>query len=65
MKVTVNGTRHDLDATTIADALLELGYGRAKVATALNEVFVAAGQRADTVISDGDRLEVVAPMQGG
>jgi sulfur carrier protein len=35
------------------------------VATALNGDFVPAGLRAATPIRDGDRIEVVAPMQGG
>ncbi|GGE52509.1 sulfur carrier protein ThiS [Actibacterium pelagium] len=65
MQITVNGTTHDLSATTLADALKELGYGDARVATALNEAFIPAPSRATTELTQGDRLEVVAPMQGG
>ena len=42
-----------------------LGYGGAKVATALNEGFVPEAARAATPLSEGDRIEVLAPMQGG
>jgi sulfur carrier protein len=42
-----------------------LGYGGAAVATALNEAFVPSALRASTPLSDGDRLEIVAPKQGG
>jgi sulfur carrier protein len=35
------------------------------VATALNGNFVTIGQRVTTTLSDGDQLEVLAPMQGG
>ena len=65
MRIEVNGERHDLAATTVAEALAELGWGTARVATALNGDFLPAGVRADTRLNDGDRLEVLAPMQGG
>lgn len=65
MKITVNGEVKTLAARTLADALRELGYGKAKVATAVNEDFVPTGLRTATLLSDGDRLEVVAPRQGG
>ena len=46
-------------------ALTALGYGGKKVATAVNGRFVPAPARAATALNDGDKLEVVAPMQGG
>jgi sulfur carrier protein len=45
--------------------LEELGYQGAKVATAVNGGFVARGLRAETRLREGDRVEVIAPMQGG
>jgi thiamine biosynthesis protein ThiS len=36
-----------------------------KIATAVNGRFVAAAARPRTELADGDRIEVVAPMQGG
>lgn len=65
MKITVNGEAKTLDVTNVAEALMALGYGDSKVATALNEDFVPAGMRVSTELSDGDRLEIVAPRQGG
>jgi sulfur carrier protein len=52
-------------ATDLASALEELGYGRATVATALNGKFVPASLRSDAPLTEGDRVEVLAPMQGG
>ena len=46
MQLTVNGQRREVAAATLAQALHELGYGQAHVATALNGAFVPAGQRA-------------------
>ncbi|MBU2959952.1 sulfur carrier protein ThiS [Citreicella sp. C3M06] len=65
MKVMINGTATTLASTTLAAALDELGYGEAKLATALNETFVPAASRASTTLSEGDRIEIVTPRQGG
>ena len=65
MKILVNGAWRDTTAAEIASVLEELGYADSVVSTALNGEFVAARARADTRLEDGDRLEVLAPMQGG
>ena len=65
MKILVNGAWRDTYAADLAAALQELGYGDAVVATALNSEFVPAHSRADVRLSDGDRVEILAPMQGG
>ncbi|MEO1001457.1 MAG: sulfur carrier protein ThiS, partial [Pseudomonadota bacterium] len=65
MKIVLNGAEAEIAARTLAEALAELGYGDARVATAVNEDFVAAGDRARCALADGDRVEVLAPMQGG
>lgn len=64
MRVEVNGAAVEVAADTVAGALAALGYGGA-VATALNGDFVPAAARARTPLAEGDRLEVLAPMQGG
>lgn len=63
--VTINGERRAIASVTLAGLLDELGYGEAKVATALNGDFVPAGRRSATMLGAGDRVEVVAPRQGG
>jgi len=65
MKILVNGALRDTRAGDLAAALQELGYGDAVVATALNGEFVPAGSRTGARLAEGDRLEVLAPMQGG
>jgi sulfur carrier protein len=65
MKILVNGVWRDTTASDLASALRDLGYGGSVVATALNGEFVAAGSRPGARLTDGDRLEVLAPMQGG
>ncbi|MGH1466991.1 MAG: sulfur carrier protein ThiS [Cognatishimia sp.] len=65
MKITVNGEKAEVTASTLQAVLVELGHGGAKVATAVNEDFVPATLRETTDIKDGDRVEIVAPRQGG
>ena len=65
MKIIVNGVEHELAATTLAQALDELDYRAAVIATALNGRFVAAAGRAATKLAEGDAVEIIAPMQGG
>ena len=63
--IELNGEPVSTEARTLADLLEEKGYNGAVVATALNGAFVAKGLRTATPLSDGDAVEVVAPMQGG
>ena len=65
MQVTLNGETAESSAETLAALLSELDLADAVVATALNGDFVPARRRAQTPIRPGDRVEVVAPMQGG
>ena len=65
MKIMVNDEPREVTAATLAAALAELGYGGAVVATALNGEFVPVARRDAVRIEQGDRLEVLAPMQGG
>lgn len=65
MKLIVNGASLEVEAETLLGALDALDYGGATVATAVNGAFVAAGARAARRLEDGDRVEIVAPRQGG
>jgi sulfur carrier protein len=65
MKIQVNGAWREIERDELAGALEELGYGASVVSTAVNGEFVAATLRAGTVLAEGDRIEVLAPMQGG
>lgn len=65
MKIIVNGQSREVSAASVEEALAELGFGGAVVATAVNGDFVRKGARAEQRLADGDRLEILAPMQGG
>jgi sulfur carrier protein len=65
MKILVNGALRDVVVPTLEAALDELGYRDRAIATALNGEFIPATVRSSVVLSEGDRVEVLAPMQGG
>ena len=65
MRIAVNGEAVEVQGETLETALEELGYGGEKIATAVNEAFVPALHRAEHLLADGDRIEIVAPRQGG
>jgi len=65
MRIFVNDDVHDIEPGTLAAALEALGFGGRKIATAVNGRFVATPARRSTALNDGDRIEVVAPLQGG
>jgi sulfur carrier protein len=65
MKILVNGAWRETQREELAGALEELGYGGSVVSTAVNGEFIAAAVRARTILAEGDRIEVLAPMQGG
>jgi sulfur carrier protein len=65
MKCTVNGEPREIAAATLAEAVAALDFEDAVVATALNGEFVPKRQRAATPLNEGDRIEIVAPRQGG
>jgi len=65
MKISFNGEAREVSGATLASVLEELGLAEAVVATALNGEFVPAASRPDAVLTAGDALEVLAPMQGG
>jgi sulfur carrier protein len=65
MKLVVNGEAQELAVATLAEAVQSLDLGEAKIGTALNGEFVPARIRQATALKDGDRIEIVAPRQGG
>ncbi len=65
MKVIVNSEPREISGSTLADLLDELGFAGSVVATAVNGQFAPASTRADRTLAEGDRVEVLAPMQGG
>ncbi len=65
MKLIINGEAQQVTSTTLAALLDELGFDHDFLATARNSELVAAEERSDCWLEDGDRVEILSPMQGG
>ncbi len=65
MKILVNSEPVELAEPCTLEQLLELRGQRPGTATAVNGSFVARAARATLFLSEGDEVEIVAPMQGG
>lgn len=65
MHIVVNGEPIETAARTLDAILRERELDEAVVATAVNGDFVPVRGRATQLIAEGDRIEIVAPMQGG
>lgn len=65
MNIMVNDVLKTINATNLAQILIELGYQNLTIATAVNGDFVPLSIRQTVTLSEGDKLEILAPMQGG
>ena len=65
MTLIINGEDREIAADTLAALVETLGLQEAKIATALNGTFVSKSARPTRALREGDRVEIVAPMQGG
>ncbi|MEM7619965.1 MAG: sulfur carrier protein ThiS [Pseudomonadota bacterium] len=65
MQIILNGKATETKAQTLAHLCEELGVADAKIATAKNGDFVAKTARHTTLLAINDRVEIVAPRQGG
>ena len=64
--VQVNGTPRSVrDGATLLELLEELGLDPRWVVAELNGVPLGRDRFAESVLSDGDRLELVRPVAGG
>ncbi|MEN5296973.1 sulfur carrier protein ThiS [Brucella sp. TWI559] len=65
MTIILNGEVFETTSANLFALLAEIELDEAVVATALNGEFIASDEREETLIREGDRIEVLAPMQGG
>ncbi|MCM2292753.1 sulfur carrier protein ThiS [Allorhizobium sp. BGMRC 0089] len=65
MRVIVNGEAQTCPAQTLAELLKALDYEGDFLATAVNGDLVHREERADCLLKEGDKVEILAPMQGG
>ncbi len=65
MNIQINGQPLSLaQHSTVAQALAAFG-ARPPVAVAVNGAYLPRARHQDTHLEEGDRLEVLSPMEGG
>jgi sulfur carrier protein len=63
--IELNGERLETEARTLAELVAGRGFAASAVATAVNGTFVPREARAARLLAGGDKVEIVAPRQGG
>lgn len=66
MKLTVNGKTMEVpEGLTIEGLLAQLAVRRQYVAVAVNREVAPRSRHSETLLREGDRVEIVHPMGGG
>jgi sulfur carrier protein len=66
INIFLNGESSSLNKPETLDlALMEWGYQDGCYAIAINETFVPRSQYHQQLINEGDRIDVVSPLEGG
>ena len=66
IKVSVNGEMKELEVgLNITQLITALDYKTKGFAIAVNTTFVSIKSYEETIINDGDTVDILAPVQGG
>ena len=66
IKVSVNGEMQEIKAgLNVNELILALNYKTEGFAVAVNTTFVSIKSYKQTIINDGDTIDILAPVQGG
>lgn len=65
MKLFINGEERQLEVTTVATLVEQLGMKGDRVAVELNREIVTRADWSQTALREGDRLEIVHFVGGG
>ncbi|GAA5103684.1 sulfur carrier protein ThiS [Bartonella jaculi] len=65
MQIFVNGETVQTEVTSLNLLLEELGYEGNWLATAVNAEVIPVDARSQFILHEGDKIEILSPMQGG
>ncbi|WP_455475671.1 sulfur carrier protein ThiS [Bartonella sp. B17] len=65
MQIFVNGEIIETEVITLNLLLKKLGYEGEWLATAVNAEVIPINARSQFVLHEGDKIEILSPMQGG
>ncbi len=66
MEIIVNGEKKEIEEGINIERMIKvLGYDENSFAVAVNGTFVALKAYHDSILEEGDKIEILAPMVGG
>jgi len=66
IQVTINGEPKQLQKnTTISEMLTQLDYQNEWLGVAINTTFISKTAHDQTIIKEGDHIDILSPIQGG
>lgn len=65
MKVKINGNLKEVSSSNLLEILKELGFDHQRYVVVLNEDIVPKSQVAETLVNEGDDIEILTIMGGG
>jgi sulfur carrier protein len=66
IKISVNGERREIsEGLNITELIEALEYKTKGFAVAVNMTFIPIGQYKETYIKEGDKIDILSPVQGG
>lgn len=65
MLVIINGESTQIAATSLTGLLGEMEYNAKHLAIAVNHQVVPRVRWAETILNNGDQVEIITPRQGG
>lgn len=65
MQIFVNGETIQTEVTSLNLLLEKLGYEENWLAIAVNAEVVPLQERSQFILHEGDKIEILSPMQGG
>ncbi|KFB67282.1 sulfur carrier protein ThiS [Candidatus Accumulibacter vicinus] len=66
MDILINGeSRHFSSPMTVAELVLTLNHAGKRIAVERNGQIVPRGRHGETMLADGDRIEIVVAVGGG
>ncbi|WP_432797495.1 sulfur carrier protein ThiS [Poriferisphaera sp. WC338] len=65
MKLIINGEEREIAGATVREVVVELGLGDQPVAVEVNKAVVPKRKHEETMLNEGDVLELVTLVGGG
>ena len=63
--IKINGNEFDYVGRSVQEVITELGYDKSRIAVERNEMIVPKASYEETILEDGDIVEVVSFVGGG